>query len=52
MYIMLTKEPTDKELKEAYEFINKLLSDEKKMEKWADKVMEGWLKRRKRYKRS
>lgn len=48
---MVMKEPTEKELKEAREFINRLLGDQKQLEKWAKRVMEGWLKR-KRYRRS
>ncbi len=47
---MVMKEPGEKELKQARDFIDKLLSDPKELTKWADKVMEGWLK--KHYKRS
>lgn len=45
------KEPTEKELKEAREFIKKLLADPNEFEKWANRVMDGWLKR-KRYRKS
>jgi hypothetical protein len=48
---MVMKEPSEKELKQARDYIDKLLADPKEFEKWANKVIEGWLKR-KRYKRS
>ena len=48
---MVMKEPTEKELRQARDFIDKLLSDPKELDRWANKVMEGWLKR-KHYKRS
>jgi hypothetical protein len=43
---MIMKEPSEKELKEAREFIKKLLADPNEFEKWANRVVEGWLKRK------
>jgi len=48
---MVMNEPDEKELRQARDFIFKLLREPKELEKWADKVMAGWLKR-KHYKRS
>jgi hypothetical protein len=48
---MVMKEPSERELKQARDFIDKLLREPKELEKWVDKVMTGWLKR-KHYKRS
>ena len=48
---MVTREPSEKELKQALEYIDKLHANPKELEKWANKVIDGWLKR-KHYRRS
>ncbi|GEM_PF-3653391 len=42
----MLKEPSEKQYKSALEYIDHLLSDEKEFERWANRVMEGWLKRK------
>ncbi len=44
-------ETSESELKHALAYLDKLLSDDTKFERWVDRVMTGW-KKRKGYRRS
>ena len=45
------KEPSEEEMKKAMAHIDELLADPVKFDKWLDRAIEAWRKKRRNYKR-
>jgi hypothetical protein len=48
---MALKEPKQKEVEEAIKYLEDLRKDPQKFEKWVDRVMIGWLKKKSSHRR-